>query len=118
MQYLVAAYGPDKLNDPAQAEPIVKRMIQLDPNDTDNYFELAKIYEDAGRYDEAEAALLKARESSRTTRRLHGAPGYYNRQGEFEKTIEAFNKAADLEPNNPQGYQLVAVFYWDKAVKD
>ena len=31
MEYLVAAYGPDKLNDPSQAEPIVNEMIQMDP---------------------------------------------------------------------------------------
>ena len=43
---------------------------------------------------------------------------YYNRQGEFEKTVEALNTAADFQPENPQGYQLVAVFYWEKAFKD
>ena len=45
LQYLVAAYGADKLNDPASAEPVVQRMIQLDPSDVDNYFALANIYE-------------------------------------------------------------------------
>ena len=43
---------------------------------------------------------------------------FYNRQGEFDKTVEALNTAADLQPENPQGYQLVAVFYWEKAFKD
>ena len=28
--------------------------------------------------------------------------GYYNRQGEFDKTIEALEQRADLEPNNPE----------------
>ncbi len=32
--------------------------------------------------------------------------------------MEALNTAADLQPDNPQGYQLVAVFYWEKAFKD
>ena len=27
-------------------------------------------------------------------------------------------RRADLQPENPQGYQLVAVFYWEKAFKD
>jgi tetratricopeptide (TPR) repeat protein len=44
--------------------------------------------------------------------------GFYNRQGDFPKTIEALNKAASLAPNNPQGYQLVATYYWEKASKD
>ena len=37
-------------------------MMQLDPSNTENYFALAKIYEDAGNLDEAEAMLNKARE--------------------------------------------------------
>jgi tetratricopeptide (TPR) repeat protein len=44
--------------------------------------------------------------------------GYYNRQGEFEKTMEAFHKAAELEPNNPQGYHLIGSFYQEKAAND
>ena len=32
LQYLVATYGPDKLNDPTQAEPVVKNIIELEPN--------------------------------------------------------------------------------------
>jgi len=62
LEYLVAVYGQDKLNDPAKAEPVVQHMIQLDPSETTNYFGLAKIYEDAGAYDAAEQMLLKAKE--------------------------------------------------------
>jgi tetratricopeptide (TPR) repeat protein len=119
MQYLVAAYGPDKLNQPAEAEPIVKQMIQIDPNEYLNYTELSKIYENAGRYDEAEAALLKAKEVKPKQPEVYAAlSAYYNRQGEFDKTVDALNMAADLQSENPQGYQLVAVFYWEKAFKD
>jgi tetratricopeptide (TPR) repeat protein len=119
MQYLVAAYGPEKLNQPQEAEPIVKQMIALDPNEYLNYTELSKIYENAGRYDEAEAALLKAKEVKPKQPEVYAAlSAYYNRQGEFDKTVDALNMAADLQPENPQGYQLVAVFYWEKAFKD
>jgi len=119
MQYLVAAYGPEKLNQPQEAEPIVKQMIAIDPNDYLNYTELSKIYENAGRYDEAEAALLKAKEVKPKQPEVYAAlSAYYNRQGEFDKTVDALNMAADLQPENPLGYQLVAVFYWEKAFKD
>ena len=119
MQYLVAAYGPDKLNDPTKAEPIVMEMIKLAPNDPGNYFALAKIYEDAGRYEEAEQALLKAREAAPNDVTVYvQMSGFYNRQGDFEKTMEALNKAADIKPDDPQGHQLVAVYYWEKAQKD
>ena len=32
--------------------------------------------------------------------------------------MEALHKAADLKPDDPQGHQLVAVYYFDKANKD
>jgi tetratricopeptide (TPR) repeat protein len=119
MQYLVAAYGPEKLNNPAEAEPIVKQMIEMDPSEYLNYLELSKIYENAGRYDEAEAQLLKARDIKPKQTEVYAAlSGFYNRQGEFEKTVDALNTAANLQPENPLGYQLVAVFYWEKAFKD
>ena len=119
LQYLVAAYGPDKLNDPTQAEPIVQEMIRLAPNDPGNYFALARIYEDAGRYEEAEAALLKARDSSPEDVTVYvQLSSFYNRQGQFDKTIEALSKAAEIKPNDPQGHQLVATYYWEKAFKD
>ena len=119
MQYLVAAYGPDKLDDPASAEPIVQQMIQMDPNEPGNYFALAQIYENSGRYEEAEQALLKAREAKPNDVTVYTQlSGFYNRQGEFDKTMEALHKAAEIKPDDPQGHQLVAVFYWEKAQKD
>lgn len=119
LEYLVAAYGTDKLNDPSQAEPLVQRIIQLEPNEPSNYFSLSKIYEDAGRYEEAEAALLKGRDAKPNDPAVFATvSGYYNRQGDFPKTMEALHKAADLDPTNPQGHQLVAVYYWEKASKD
>lgn len=119
MQYLVAAYGPDKLNDPTSAEPIVQEMVRMSPNDPGNYFALAKIYEDAGRYEEAEQALLKARDAAPNDVTVYvQMSGFYNRQGDFEKTMEALHKAADIKPDDPQGHQLVATYYWEKAQKD
>jgi tetratricopeptide (TPR) repeat protein len=119
LQYLTAAYGPDKLNDPSQAEPIVQQLISADPNDPTYYFALSKIYEDSGEYDKAEAALAKAREVKPDDASVYTTiSGFYNRQGKFDKTMEALHKAADLKPNDPQGHQLVAVYYFDKSNKD
>jgi tetratricopeptide (TPR) repeat protein len=119
MQYLVAAYGPEKLNNPAESEPIVKRMIELEPGSPENYFALAKIYQDAGRYEEAEQALMKAKEIKPNDPAVYTAlSNFYNQQGEFEKTMDALSQAANLAPNNPQGFQLMATFYWEKAYKD
>jgi tetratricopeptide (TPR) repeat protein len=119
MKYLVAAYGEGKLNQPDQAEPIVKQMIANDPNEVTNYFALAKIYQDAGNYDEAEQALLKAAEVKPSDPTVYTTlSGFYNDQGDFDKTIENLKKAADLTPNEPQGYHLIATFYEEKVRKD
>ena len=119
LQYLVAAYGVEKLNDPEKAEEVLNQLISGDPNETANYFQLSKLYEDAGRYEDAEKALLKAREIKPNDPGVYTSiSNFYNRQGEFDKTIEALHKAADLNPNDPQAHQLVAVFYYEKSSKD
>ncbi len=119
LEYLVAAYGPDKLNDPAQAEPIVLKMIELDPSESANYFVLAKIYEDSGNYDLAEQTLLKAKDARPSDSAVYlQLAGYYNRQGEFDKTIAALQQRAEQEPNNPEAHYTIASYYWDKAYRD
>jgi len=119
LEYLVAVYGPDKLNDPAKAEPVVQHMIQLDPSETTNYFALAKIYEDAGAYDNAEQMLQKAKEVKPNDPDVYSQlAGYYNRQAQFEKTIEALEQGASKQPNNPEAYYKIATYYWDEAYRD
>jgi tetratricopeptide (TPR) repeat protein len=119
IEYLVAAYGPEKLNQPEEAEPLIHRMIELDPSDPANYFALAKLYEDSGRYDEAEQILVKARDAKPNDPAVYmQLAGFYNRQGEFEKTIEALQQRAEREPNNPEAHYTIATFYWDKAYRD
>src|SRR5262245_50730194 len=65
MQFLVAVYGAEKLNDPAQQEPILRKMIEMDPSDPTNYYYLARVHEDSGNYEEAEKLLLKRSEERR-----------------------------------------------------
>lgn len=118
-EYLLAAYGTDKLNDPSQAEPIVQKMIQMDPTDSTSYFALAKIYEDAGNYDQAEASLLKARDARPKDPAVYmQMAAFYNRQGHFDKTMDALNQRAQTDPNNPEGYYTIATYYWDKTFRD
>jgi len=119
LQYLVAAYGPDKGNDPAKAEPVVQRLIQLDPSDPANYFALGKIYEDAGAYDEAEQMLLKAKDAKANDPAVYmQLAGYYNRQGQFGKTISALEERASKDSNNPEAYYTISTYYWDEAYRN
>jgi tetratricopeptide (TPR) repeat protein len=119
LEYLVAAYGADKLNAPDQAEPVVQKMIQMDPNEPTNYFALAKIYEDAGAYAEAEEMYLKAKEVRPNDPTVYTTlAGYYNRQGQFDKTIQALEERASKEPTNPEAFHTIASYYWDEARGD
>jgi tetratricopeptide (TPR) repeat protein len=119
LDYLVAAYGPDKLDDPSQAEPIVQRMIQMDPSNTTNYFALTKIYEDAGNIDQAEAMLMKAKEVKPKDPAVYQQlAGFYQRQGDFPKLIDAVSQRAQLEPNNPEAHYAISTYYWDEAYRN
>ncbi len=119
LEYLVAAYGPDKLNDPSQQEPLVQEMIKLNPNEPLNYQALAKIYEDNGDYEAAEQMFLKAKEVRPTEPTVYTTlAGFYNRQGDFDKTIAALQERAQREPSNPEAHHIIATYYWDKVYRD
>jgi len=119
LQFLVNAYGPEKLNDPSQQEPILRQMIEMDPSDPNNYFVLAGVYEQNGDYEQAEQLLVKAREVRPNDPAVYTTlAAYYNRQGEFDKTMEALHARAEKEPNNPEAFYIISTYYWDKANKD
>ena len=119
LQYLANAYGADKLNDPAQSEPVVQQLIDLDPTDPLNYFALARIYEDSGDYERSEETLVKAREARPTEPTVYTTlAAFYNRQGNFDGAIEALQSRAEREPNNPEAFYTIATYYWEKAYRD
>jgi predicted Zn-dependent protease len=119
LQYLVAAYGSEKLDEAGKAEPILQHMIQLDPGDPANYFMLARLYDDAGVPDEAERIYIAARDAKPNDPAVYmSLAAHYNMLGKFDKTIEALEQRAAKEPDNPEAFQTIASYYWDKANKD
>jgi tetratricopeptide (TPR) repeat protein len=119
LQYLVNAYGADKLNDPSQQEPILRQMIEMDPSDPANYFVLANVYEQNGDYEQAEQLLVKARDVKPNDPSVYTTlAGFYSRQGNFDKTMESLHQRAEREPNNPEAFYTIATYYWEKANKD
>jgi tetratricopeptide (TPR) repeat protein len=119
MQYLVAAFGPDKANDPSRSEPVLRAMILDDPENPDNYFRLAQLYEEAGLFEDAESIYRSVQtfRSDDPVVYLQLA-GFYNRAGEFELTISALEERAQIEPDNPEAYYTISTFYWEKAFRD
>jgi tetratricopeptide (TPR) repeat protein len=118
LKFLMAAYGPDKLDDPVKAEPVVIRLIQLDPGEPANYYQLAKLYEDAGETEAAEKVYVAAKDAKPSDVNTYiQLAGFYNRNGNFGKAINAFEQRAQREPNNPEGFYTVATQYWDQAYR-
>ena len=119
MQYLVATFGPDKANDPSKQEPVVQALIRSDPANPENYFRLAKLYEDSGLYAEAEQVFLDVLDLRADDPTVFVMlAGFYDRNDEFEKKIEALRQRAAIEPNNPEAPYTIAQFYWQKAFRD
>jgi tetratricopeptide (TPR) repeat protein len=116
LQYMVAVYGVEKLNEPSKAEPIIKRLIELDPKDAANYYGMSKLYEDAGDFPNAEAQLLKARDMRPDDPEVYGRlAAFYEARGQFDKQIEAMTTRTLKEPNSPEAQYRIAVAYWNRA---
>jgi TonB family protein len=106
------------LEGPAREAELQKR-IAAAPRGVAAYHELARLQEDRGAYAEAEATLLKARQIAPTHKPvLMALAAFYNRQGKFEKTMDALEAAENLDPADPAAPQIVATYYWEKAFKD
>ena len=119
LQYLVAAYGPDKLGDPSLAEPLLQQMIQEDPDNSPTYFILSRLHEDLGEYDRAEAALVAAREARPDDASVYTTlAAYYDRQGDFDNLIQALEARTAQEPNNPEAFYTIATYYFNKSSRD
>ena len=119
MQYLVSAFGPDKANDPSRSEPVLRQMILLDPENPDNYFALANLYEQSGLFDDAETVMLEVKNLRPDDPVVYlQLAGFYNRSGEFELTIDALEQRARIEPDNPEAFYTISTFYWEKAFRD
>jgi tetratricopeptide (TPR) repeat protein len=119
LQYLAALYAKDKLNQPDEAEPVVKQLIAMEPSDTGSYFALMKIYEDAGKVDDAEKILEQAQAAApNKTDVWSNSAQFYNRKGEFDRAMDAFRKITEIEPKNPQNFYQIAVYYEEKVRKD
>jgi tetratricopeptide (TPR) repeat protein len=118
-EYLIAAYGADKIDDFAQAEPIAQKLISMEPNEPSNYWSLGTLYEAQGRYEDAEATFNKAVEVRPNDPQGYMVlAGYHNRQGNFDKTMIAWENRARVEPSNPEAHHMIGYYLYEKAFKD
>ncbi len=104
---------------PPTDEAELRRKLEADPSDPAHHVALAIALERRGAYDDAEATWMAAKKATPVTSTLlKQIAGFYNRTGNFEKTIATMEEAAALTPNDASGYHLVATFYQEKVNKD
>ena len=120
MEYLVAAYGPDKLNDPSQAEPILRRMIELEPTEPSNYTYLSRIYEENGDYDAGRAAAGQgARDEAERRRRLHARwPPSTTARASSTRRWRRCRPAPSRSRTIRRRSTRSRTYYWEKAYRD
>lgn len=119
MRFLVSTYGADKSNDPASADPILREMILADPENTENYFRLGQLYEESGLYEEVEAVYDAVRSFRGDDPSLYlQIAGFYSRTGDFQRTMEALEERARIDPDNPEAFYTISTYYWEKAFRD
>ena len=119
LQWLVEAYGPDKANDPASSEIVLQTMIDTDPENPDNFYRLARLYEDSGLFTEAEEVLIQVTGARPDDPAAYlQLAGFYQRNEEFDQMIAAFQRRVELEPENPEAYYTMATNYWQRAFRD
>src|SRR5689334_3637566 len=94
------------VNNPSAREAELTKRLAQTPNGVAAFLELSKLQEARGAYTEAEATLLRARHNAPADKAiLTGLAGFYNRQGNFEKTIEALEAIEPLDPTDPTSPQ-------------
>ena len=115
----------DHLDDLEMAEHYFNRLIELDPDNPARYYALADVYE---RFHDPEESPLLDRAIAAYEVPVEMNPddpiGYrqvanlLNKYGRFDETMDWLARARDVSVDNPEGYYLIATYYWDKVYRD
>ena len=124
MEQLAAIYR-DNLDDFENAERYFKGLIEIDIETPERYYALADVYE---RFHDPEAMPLLEQAIEAYKKPVEMSPedplGYrqvanlLNKYGRFDETMDWLGKARDVHADDPEGYYLIAVHYWDKVYRD
>lgn len=99
-------------------EAELQAALRADAQNITNWLALARLQEERGAIADAEKTLQAGVEATQNLEVLQSLAGFYNRQGDFDKTMRMLENIASRDAANPQRHQLVAVYYWEKAQRD
>ena len=106
---------------PGDANPATPREIELQktiaagPASAATIFELAKLQEDRGATALAEATLNDAVRAQPAIVLYHALAGFHMRQRQPAQALEAFERAAELDPTNATLQHAVGSFYFEMS---
>jgi TonB family protein len=110
---------------PGVARPASTRERELqaatvsDPTNVTNWIEVAALQEARDATAEAEATLKSAMTATSDSREIVSAlASFFTRNGQFDKAMAVLEDAANRNPQNPDGYHLLAVYYQEKVQRD
>ena len=119
LEFLIAAYGPDKLADPTQAEPVVRASSSWRPTSRPTTSSSPRCTKTPANISWPKKPTSRAATPSRATRTCTSPlGGYYNRQGDYNKLVENLSKNIELEPPKTPRRTTAGDLHWDKASRD
>ena len=91
----------------------------MEPNDTGSYFALVRIYQDAGKVEDAEEILKQAQAAAPDKTDVWSTSAqFYNRKGEFDRAMESLPADHPDRAQEPAELLPMAVSYEEKVHKD
>lgn len=121
---LTGIYSEDPNKNYDEALKYAEQLVAENPNDPKNLFAMANLFEKFEKVDKAEETYRKVVEVNPQDAKACGAlAGFYNKplwegKSKFDQAIETLQRCATIDPNDPQGFYKVSVFFWDKAYRD
>ena len=117
-EYLIAVYGPEKLNDFTKAEPVAKELIALAPNDPTGYQTLGRLYEDVGRPEDAYQIYQDGVRRYPTSAEFYYHLGVMKwGQGDVTEGIALLRKACELNQQYFDWYNALFTALWQSDRK-
>ncbi len=103
-----------------KAIPLLKKVIELNPNDAESKYQLGSIYFAQENYESANECFNEAIQLNPENSDYHFAVGIAYEQKElFDEAVTSLQKAAELNPQNPEVfYRLGIIFDFQEKYKE